>query len=155
METQYIEVRPIPVIMVSHIGPYEGIGSKFEQLWKWIGDNGIPATRSIGIYYDNPDFVPANRLRSAACAELPEGYRVTAPGNPGIFGFIAGGTYVATRYVGPYESLAPVWAEFTKIIENQLHRTIREADPAFEVYVNDPEITPPAELVTDLFMPIQ
>lgn len=154
MNVQIVRLNPISIIKVSHIGPYEELGPKFESLWSWIEQNNIPATRSIGIYYDNPEHVPANRLRSAACVEVPDGYIITANGAPGFVATLAGGDYATMTYTGPYEAMEPVWTQFTSYVESILNRTVRENDPAFEVYVNDPANTPPDQLITEMYLPV-
>lgn len=139
--------------MIRHSGPYDEIGQVFDQLWSWVGANAVPAGRSIGIYWDNPDFTPAARLRSAACAELPQESVIDTAGTPITKGCIAGGTYATTTFVGPYEQLAPVWSRFTNYIERDLGRAISQ-NPAFEIYLNDPSNTAPENLITELYMPI-
>lgn len=145
---------PVPAIMIEHVGPYEGIGSVFEQLWQWIEANNIPAQQSVGIYFDNPDQVPSNRLRSCACATLPLGYTVLAQGNPGKVGNIPGGTFAMTSFTGSYDRLGAVWTEFTSRIEGEQGKRIRDDIPAFEVYINDASTTPPDQLITELYMPV-
>jgi AraC family transcriptional regulator len=154
LQVDIVDVRPKTVIMLEHRGPYEGISAKFDELWAWIEQNSVPAENAIGIYYDNPDHVPAAQLRSAACAELPDGYSVSAPGMPGKIGRIAGGRYATTRHVGTLESLEPVWSEFARHIEMLQDNKIRENDPAFEVYLTDSATTQPDQNITDLYMPI-
>jgi AraC family transcriptional regulator len=131
------------------------MGPVFEALWKWVEAHSVPATRSIGIYYDNPDFVPANQLRAAACAEVPASFQIgERDGLPLILTNLEGGSYATTRFTGPYEDLAPVWTQLTEHVEGTMRKKIRDT-PAFEVYVNDPEDTPPAQLVTELYMPVR
>ncbi len=144
-----------PVLMLRHRGPYETLSSKFDQLWGWVSSNDVPMKRWIGIYWDNPEIVPSNELRSAACLELADGYNPPTPLPDGAeLGSIAGGEYAITRVVGPYESLEAAWSAFTSEIENRLNRTISE-NPAFEVYINDPSDTPAEQLITDLCMPLE
>ena len=141
--------------MLPHQGPYEQISAVFDQLWNWVTANNVPSQRLIGIYYDNPDYTAAAQLRSAACVEVPAGFQITNSGGlPLQVQDIAGGTYATMRFVGPYEKLAPVWSNFTNYIEGTLRRKISDNNPAFEVYVNDPSNTPPDQLITDLFMPL-
>jgi len=155
MDVQLISMSPIRIAMIRHVGPYEDLGPKFDDLWAWVEQHGVDAQRTIGIYWDNPDFVPARRLRSAACVEVPPGTSVPFGGGVPIeIGEIAGGTYATTTFVGPYEDLAPIWAGFTRQIEGPLRRTISQQNPAFEVYVNDASCTPPAQLITELYMPV-
>ncbi len=145
----------IPIIMIRHTGPYEAIGDKFATLWTWIEANDVPATRSIGIYYDNPEFTPANQLRSAACAEAPASFLPDNLPAGFEFGSIQAGNYAQTQHVGPYEDLVRVWPAFIAQVEGAMGHKILADVPAYEVYVNDPESTPPAQLVTDLFVPVK
>ncbi len=155
MNAQVIQLAPIPVVMLKHVGPYEQLGPVFEQLWNWVTANSIPAQRAIGIYWDNPDFTPASQLRSAACAEVPIGFRVQNSGGlPLEVNQIPAGNYVTTRFVGPYEQLEPVWTQLTEYTERTLGKTITD-NPAFEVYVNDPSDTPASQLITELYMPVE
>lgn len=154
MNAQLVNLAPIPVLMYRHTGPYEELSAKFDQLWEWVQSQSIPAKRSIGIYYDNPDYVPASQLKSAACIELPLGHHFTSFGNqPWQVGQIAGGKYVTYRHVGPYEILEPIWSQLTKHIEETMKLTISD-EPAFEVYVNDASDTPANQLITELYMPV-
>lgn len=154
MNVQIIQSNPIPVIMLAHIGPYEQLSAKFDQLWGWVTSHNVPVQRTIGIYWDNPEVTPSNQLRSAACVEVPAGFALgDKAGLPLEVQHIAGGEYATTRYVGPYEAMEPVWAQFTDHILNALGRKISE-NPAFEVYVNDPSDTPASQLITDLYMPL-
>jgi len=154
MDAQVIDLKPIRVVMLRHTGPYDQLDRVFERLWKWVESQNIPAQRTIGIYYDNPDFTHVSALRSAACVEVPTGFQ---PGDTDGLNLelseISGGTYVTLQYVGPYEDLASVWQDLTKSIERNLKRTISEK-PAFEVYVNDASETDPKDLITELYMPI-
>jgi glutathionylspermidine synthase/effector-binding domain-containing protein len=154
MNASVIHLSPIRVVMLRHTGPYEGVSAVFDQLFSWVNVNDVPVQRTIGIYWDNPDFVAASRLRSAACAEVPFDFHLTDRGGlPLTIEEIAGGSYVMTRFVGPYEDLAPVWTELTRYTEHTLGRRI-SMNPAFEVYVNDASDTPPDRLITELYMPI-
>jgi AraC family transcriptional regulator len=153
MNAQLTQLAPIPVVMLRHTGSYDGVGPVFDQLWGWVTSNSVPVQRTIGIYWDDPDEVPANKLRSAACVEVPLGYQVTNNGGlPIELQYIAGGAYVTTRFVGPYEKLAPVWSELTRYC-GQIGREISD-NPAFEVYVNDASDTPADQLITELYMPV-
>jgi len=154
MDVQLIPLAPIRVVMIRHRGPYDELSLKFDQLWSWANRHGVPGQRTIGIYWDNPDFVSASRLRSAACIEIDATCFVPAGDGLAIeVSQIAAGTYATTRFVGPYEDLAPVWSNLTRYIENGLRRRISN-DPAFEIYVNDASDTPPQQLITELYMPV-
>jgi AraC family transcriptional regulator len=154
MNAHQVQLAPIPVVMYRHMGPYETLSPKFDQLWEWVEGHGVPAQRTIGIYWDNPDYVPASRLRSAACVEVPPYFQLPdRAGLPISLERIAGGSYMTTTFVGPYEDLAPVWTQLTSYIETRMGLRISN-NPAFEVYVNDAGKTPPDQLVTELYMPL-
>ncbi|MBS1718570.1 MAG: GyrI-like domain-containing protein [Armatimonadetes bacterium] len=153
MDAQVIQLAPFPIAMIRHKGPYDQIGPKFDQLWGWIGQNNVPAIRTLGLYWDNTDYTPAAQLRSAACVEVPAGFQMPAGSEPVELGQVAGGAYATTKCVGPYENLAAAWTELTKQIEGPMGRKISE-NPAFEVYVNDPSDTAPDQLITELYMPV-
>src|SRR5689334_23136336 len=106
MNVQVTNISPIHVVMLRHVGPYEEVGGVFEKLYAFLEANGIPTQRTIGIYYDNPDFVEARALRSAACAEIHPGQSIPDSGALRLdVEDIAGGDYATTRYVGPYEQM--------------------------------------------------
>ncbi|MCB1172342.1 MAG: hypothetical protein KDK39_02195 [Leptospiraceae bacterium] len=50
-----------------HTGPYSETMRSFDQLSAAIANTALNDANRAGIYYDNPDKVPAIRLRSAAC----------------------------------------------------------------------------------------
>ncbi len=154
MNVQVIQLTALKVIMLRHVGSYDLISPVFDRLFEWVTAEKVPIQRTIGIYWDNPDFTPVARLRSAACVQVPIDYQITNNmGMPLEVGQIAGGPYAMTRFVGPYEDLAPVWTDFTNYVERSLRRQI-SMNPAFEVYVNDAGTTPPPQLITELYMPV-
>lgn len=154
MNAQVIHLDPVRIVMLRHTGSYDGIGPVFEQLWGWVESHSVPVQRTIGIYWDNPDEVPVNKLRSAACVEIPADYQVTDSGGLSlILDQLAPGDYAMSTYIGPYDNLAQEWSSLTTYCEKTVRRQI-SGNPAFEVYVNDPSDTPPSQLITELYMPL-
>lgn len=155
MDITIVQLAPINVVLLYHVGPYDGISAKFETLWDWASSHQVPVQRGLGLYWDNPDVTDASKLRSAACIEVPAGYQLPDTGGLQIqTGSTLPGKYATTQYTGPYEQLGPVWARFTNQIEGSLGERIKENDPAIEIYVNDPGCTPPDKLITELYMPL-
>jgi hypothetical protein len=154
MNINFLQCPPIHVVLYRHVGPYEQLSPKFDELCQWASTNSIPVKRTIGIYWDNPDYTPARKLRSAACVEVDESVNIQSFDRlPLETAYIAGGEYATTTFVGPYEHLAPIWSQFTDAIESQYRRMISQ-NPAFEFYVNDASVTPPNQLITELYMPL-
>jgi AraC family transcriptional regulator len=154
MNAQVTQLAPIRIIMLRHTGPYEQTSLAFEKLFGWVEAQNVPILRTIGIYWDNPEFVPADKLRSAACVEIPADYSVTDSGGLAlILDSIQGGQYATTQFVGPYEKLEQAWSNLIAHTEGALRKTVSE-NPAFEVYLNDPSDTPADQLITELYLPL-
>jgi AraC family transcriptional regulator len=138
--------------MLRHTGSYETLSSKFETLFEWVDANSVPFQRTIGIYWDNPEFTPEHQLRSAACIEVPATF--TGPLGPSLeFGNLAGGEYAVASFTGPYEQLEPVWSKLINYVESGMRKEISD-QPAYEVYLNDPADTPADQLITELYLPL-
>ena len=63
-----IEQRTMPgfrVVGIEHIGPYEKIGDAFSKVHQIAEENGVPV-KMIGVYFDNPNEVEEDSLRSLA-----------------------------------------------------------------------------------------
>ncbi len=154
MNANTVDLMPITVAMVRHVGPDEELNLVFDQLWEWVNQNAVLVGRTIGVFWDNPDYVSQANLRSGACVEVAPGYQISNGGGLKVgLDKLAGGSYVTTRYVGPHEDLTAIWSNLTQHIESTLRRRIRK-NPAFEVYVNDASDTPASQLITDLYMPV-
>jgi AraC family transcriptional regulator len=63
------KIAPMQLIGVAHTGSYMQIGRAFETLLGTLYARGRarPDMRMIGVYLDDPDIVPAEKLRSIAC----------------------------------------------------------------------------------------
>lgn len=55
---------PYTIVYESFTGPYKDTGKVFEKVYVALKADGIETTRGLGIYYDNPADVPADKLRS-------------------------------------------------------------------------------------------
>jgi effector-binding domain-containing protein len=55
------------------------------------------------------------------------------------------------KHVGPYDKLMESYQKMEKQMKEQ---GLRPADHMWEIYMNDPEKTAPAELVTELYWPV-
>ena len=65
---------------------------------------------------------------------------------------LAGGTMAKIVHKGPYEASTPTYEKlFAWIGENRK----RIVGPIREVYLNDPRETPPEELLTEIYVPIE
>ncbi|MEM8571290.1 MAG: AraC family transcriptional regulator [Pseudomonadota bacterium] len=134
-----------------HKGSYMEIDQVFERvamivnarsLWPQVG-------AMIGIYYDDPCAVAEEDLRSVAGVELagdlPEGLEPFE---------IPAGRFAVLRHTGPYTGLMAAYEYLYGEWLPQSGEEPRDA-PASEIYRNTPAETAPADLITDICLPIR
>jgi len=64
MKPYEAKMGPYTIAYESFIGPYAKTGPVFARVSEALKAEGIVTTRGLGIYYDNPSQVPADKLRS-------------------------------------------------------------------------------------------
>jgi AraC family transcriptional regulator len=129
------------------------IGKAFEQVSIYAGTRGLigPETHMFGVYYDDPNAVPAADLRSEACLTVPPGTDIAAPAHALT---IAGGRYVTALHTGPYAELEKA---YQWLFGAWLPTSGHEPDdrPSLEEYLNDPRTLPPTEWQTLIYIPLK
>ncbi len=146
-------IEEIDVSGLAHQGSYMNIGMKFEKLFGTLGAKNLlqADTRVLAIYYDNPATVAEAELRSFACANI-------SGGDAEALGMetktIAAGKYAVLQYKGPYPEIAPA---YEWLYGHWLPESTHEAadQPAFEEYLNNPREVAPADLLTNIYLPLQ
>lgn len=105
----------------------------------------------LGICHDDPEVTAPDKICYDACATVGADFQPI--GDIGVQ-VVAGGDYAVTTHFGPYTKLGDSYA---KLLGQWLPRSGRElrSRPCFEVYVNDPNSTDPADLLTDLCAPLE
>ncbi len=140
------------VAFVRHLGPYATCGAAWDRLCTFLGKEGMLGGDSlfIGICHDDPAVTPPDRIRYDACVTVDDQFRPS--GEIGVQ-TIAGGDYAVCTHEGPYDRLNETYA---RLMGQWLPRSGRElgAAPCFEVYLNDPNSTEPADLLTDVHVPL-
>lgn len=146
------KIEPIALIGVRHSGPYMQISKAFEVLFGTLNARGLakPDMRMIGVYFDDPDLVPAEELRSIACVAVENELKVEAPLEPFT---LEGGEYAVLRHKGPY---ADMYKAYQWLFSEWLPSSGRQLRDGlmFEDYLNNPRDVPPTELVTEIYMPL-
>lgn len=150
-----VSIQTFPDLTVAalpHRGNYQDIGESFEKLAAWAAGQGVPPqARSFGLYYDDPESVPADALRSDACVEIAATADVQAPLRPLT---LAGGRYAVLVHVGPYAELD---RPYRWLFSEWLPASGEEAAdaPVMEEYLNDPRSAPPSEWRTAICVPLR
>jgi AraC family transcriptional regulator len=143
---------PLAVVALRHAGDYATIGAAFERLNTiaigrgWVG----PTTRYFGLYYSDPAATPEADLRSDACLTAPDGF--TGEGELRTL-TIPGGRNAVLLHVGPY---ADLHRAYTWLYREWLPASGHDPADAscVEEYLNNPRLVPPAELRTEIWLPL-
>jgi AraC family transcriptional regulator len=150
-----IESRPaLRVATVDHIGPYNQIGSAFERLGAIAGPAGLfthPAARMLALYYDDPEGVAPEALRSEAGIAIPPDVPLPAGTHERL---LDAGMYACTTHVGPFTQLGDAWSRFLGEGVPAQGARLREG-PAIEVYLSDMRTTAPDQFETELVVPVE
>ena len=156
MTTHDVVIRDIEgfdALTIDHVGSYMQIGKAFDSLMGWLASRGLLSgeMRMIGLYYDDPAAVKESELRSKAGVWLP--HAVDVAGSPVNVTRVAGGKYAVLRHKGPYADMAAAYQWLYG--EWLVNSNYEAADaPAFEEYLNNPKDTAPADLLTDICLPL-
>lgn len=149
-----ITVKNIPTIRVAfvrQVGPYGECALAWEKLFSCKNLPINVDTQYIGIGYDDPKVVEPDKIRYDACVTVSEDFQPTKDVN---IQEIKAGKYAVVTHVGPYTGIA-------KVVEELLGRLLPcngyefKAQPIFEIYKNDPNVTPPEQLITEIYVPIK
>lgn len=137
---------------MAHRGDYSEGSVCYQKVATILSTGGHwPHTRGMaGVYYDDPNVTPAADLRSHAGAlwegdKVPDGLEDVQ---------LAGGRYAVLHFKGPYAGLSEAYGFLYGPWLASSQESLRDA-PSFEHYLNDPSNTAPADLLTDIFMPLE
>ena len=143
---------PQPIVFLRHVGPYDQVSATWSRLAMWAGMRGLigPASRFLGISWDDPEITQPDKLRYDAAITLSR--PVQPEGDIGVTE-LGGGDYATLLHKGPYENLS---ATYREIFGGWLPASGRELRnvPCFELYLNTPQTTRPEELLTMIHVPL-
>ncbi|MGF6175650.1 AraC family transcriptional regulator [Ensifer sp. 4252] len=147
------EIDGFDLVGVAHTGSYMGIGKAFETLYGTLFSRNLfrPDMEMVGIYLDDPELVPTDKLRSFACVSAKGDLPADAPLTQQT---LDGGRYAVLRHKGPYADmpLAYQWLYGTWL--PQSGREVRDS-LMFEKYLNNPRDVPPTELLSEIYLPLK
>lgn len=152
MDVQIRTVEPLRVAFVRHLGPYQECRPAWEALIAWAGPRGLLAgdPTCLGVGHDDPAVTAPARIRYDACLVIPG--TLQPDGAIGVQE-LPGGEHAITVHRGPYELLPGVYAELMgRWLPAQGRRPGRGSP--YEIYRNDLRRTPPAQLLTEIRVPL-
>ncbi len=158
--------KDVKAISVRLLGNYKSVN--YMEAWNKLGaycqkhhlDYDCPDAEYINIYHDNPATTPADACRTDVCIAASIVEQLQPEDDVNII-TIYGGRFLVYRYQGPYENLAEVNAKvYGELLpasgeKVKLGSGVLENCQMFERYLNDPEITAPEELLTEIWIPIE
>jgi AraC family transcriptional regulator len=150
-----VEIKQMPKVRVAMIqsrGDYRLVSKVFERLSTIAATSGLiaPDTRWFGIYHDDPESVPADELRSAACITVADDW---TPSGELTEGYVEGGRYARIVHTGPYSELSTA---YDWLYQTWLPASAEETRnlPCIEEYLNDTRQVPAKDLQTAVLMPL-
>lgn len=155
MEVRQLE--PTRLAGIRRVGPYgPEIGETFRKLEEWLSGDGREAAggRYSCVYYDDPSWKAAEKLRCDCCVEVPEGFEIVDAANIGVAEVCLAAREVGVViHKGSYSGLE---ATYKQIFSSMLPRSGRfpSGDPIYDVYLNKPGDVPEEELLTEIHVPL-
>jgi AraC family transcriptional regulator len=151
-DVELVDWPTLRVATIENRGDYRLANKSFERLMTIAATTGLltPTTRTIGIYRDDPESVPAEELRSVACITVPDGW---APSPELKEAQIEGGPYARIVHTGPYTGLETAYDWLYRTWLPASGRDPRDL-PCLEEYLNDPRQVPAKDLETAVMMPL-
>lgn len=141
------------LVGVPHRGDYQRISTAFEKLGAILGARALwpQVELMVGVYYDDPSAVAPEALRSFAGAAVSAEVGTEPPLQEVP---LPAGRHAVLRFTGPYAELPTAYDDLYGRWLPQSGETQTGA-PTYELYLNSPADTAPANLVTDICMPLR
>ncbi len=152
MEFKIQQITEYKVAGFHMVGPWERtVHQGFEQLALWVKSHHITGSEWLAIYYDNPDEVPAEKLRCDTVLRVPDDFVVPETSEGVIATRIEGGEYAVARTRVDDNDFARPWMEFfgSLMADERYQMTSK---PCFEHYLNDGSESGVWEI--DMYIPV-
>jgi effector-binding domain-containing protein len=124
----------------------QAMGRMYGEIYTHMQKNGIPITGPPFAYYH----AWSDQEVDMECG-FPTGGTVMNDGKFEAFTLPAVQAVVAV-HSGPYPDIAKTYGEVLKWMKEEGHQP---ADQMWEIYLNDPAITPPEKLLTQIVWPLK
>jgi AraC family transcriptional regulator len=138
---------------IAHKGPYLQIDQAMGRLFAALAAQKLmtPDQPMRALFFDDPDLTPVDALRSRACSPVAEALPLAPPLEATI---LRGGLYARLRYRGPYADMKGAYRWLLGVWLPQSGYE-PDDDPIFEAYLNNPQNVAPADLATDIHLPLK
>jgi len=149
IDVQVKTTEPTTVAFIAMRGPYDQIPIAMGRLYAWVTEHGLePAGMPSGVYLTDPETVPEPealwKLRAPVAGEPQE-----VP--PDEFGCgierVPPHLIATTVHRGPYDTLSDTYSELGEWVIDNRYSVV---GPPEELYLSDPDSTPPEEYLTEV-----
>lgn len=157
-----VRIEQVPdkiIAYMRHVGPYHEIVNTWTKMNEWCHVRQevlTPHVWFLSVFHDDPGVTSESELRSDACITLDAPIE---PEGEVQIGELKGGEYAVVTYVGHYSGLGAAWHRaFTEVLPATGRKPGQAPEctsPCYEVYRTNPEVTPPDEWVTEIYIPLQ
>lgn len=146
-------INEMNVIYVQSIGDYNKVGTAWEKVCGFAGRKGLFGSTTImfGLSHDDPETTETSKLRYDACVVVDGD--IKPEGEVGVKK-AGGGEYAVFLHKGPYADLGKSYNDIFRNWLPQSGKDVGDSAP-IEIYLNDPEKTAPAELRTEICIPLK
>ena len=148
-----IQDRPaMRIACVTHRGPPQTIGEAFDRVMAWAGPKGVvmPPAWGVAVYLSDMKNVPPQDQEAVAGLTVAD--TVEADGTVAIR-VVPGGKHAVLLYRGPYAQIGTGSQELFGWLPSSGEEAADQ--PCFEVNLNNPRNTAPADLLTELCLPLK
>jgi AraC family transcriptional regulator len=136
------------LVYLDYTGPYDRMGDVFARVGEYAATKGLSGD-IVGIYFDDPTQVPAERLRARVGITVPQG--TVADSGFGVEE-IPAQEVVYAILKGPYDEIAK---EYPHIMQWAKEKGYQVSGPLMEIYLEAGPEVPPEQLVTEVRIPIK
>lgn len=157
-DVKVVDREDVKVAYVRNTGAYAGdeslFHSLFDKICKWAGPRQLlsdPKTQWLTIYHDNPEITDENLQRISVCMTVPD--NIDGDGEIGTM-TVAGGKYAVGKFELASDEFGEAW---TYLCGEWLPQSGYQCEdqPAFELYLNNPEEHPEKKHIVEIYIPIK
>ncbi|MBI2305298.1 MAG: GyrI-like domain-containing protein [Chloroflexi bacterium] len=150
-------VKKTPSTTVAYLsanGPYSQIGAAMGQLLAAMRETGLePVGPPSGVYFNSPKEVPPEELRWEIRCPVADTTPQALPDQRGVaVKSVAEVEVVADIHRGPYQEVERTYQALYYWIEAKGYAIV---GPPEEVYLSNPDATPPQDLLTEIRIPVK
>ncbi|AJZ90142.1 DNA gyrase inhibitor [Klebsiella michiganensis] len=133
------------------VGPWETtVPQGFGQLAMWAKTHGLNGDW-LAVYYDDPDVVPAAKLRVDTVLGVPEEFKLPENSEGVIVTAIEADTYAIGHAIVKNEAFQEAWETFFDQVEADGGYRLT-GKPCYEIYLNDGSASGVWEI--DMYIPV-